>query len=102
MGLKGFEWLIAWRHLRDADRSTHKTIIVADVILWLGALGLLFVALWPRFQKVHALAPGEWREARTAMWVIYIGIGAKVAIGVSLLVFLLAFLLEMFTIFTAI
>jgi len=102
--LKGFEWLIAWRHLRDADRSTHKTLIVADVLLWLGALGLLLVALWPRFGKVHAvaLAPGEWREARTAMWIVYVGIGAKISIGLSLIVFLLAFLLEMFTIFTAI
>ena len=102
MRLKGFEWLIAWRHLRDADRSTHKTLIVANVILWLGALAFLFVALWPHLHKPHALAPGEWREARTEMWIVYLGIWAKVAIGFSMLVFLLAALLELFTIFTAI
>jgi len=100
--LKGFEWLIAWRHLRDADRSTHYMLFFADFILWAGTLQLLFVTFWPYFHKVHALAPGEWREARTAMWIVYLGISAKVTIGASLFWFLFAFLLEMFTIFTAI
>jgi lipoprotein-releasing system permease protein len=97
----GFEWLVAWRHLRDPDRSTHKTLFVACVLLWLGALGLLFAALAPKILKVHAFAPGEWREARTAMWLVYLGIGAKVSIGLSLIAFLLAFLFEVFTIFTS-
>jgi len=98
----GFEWLVAWRHLRDPDRSTHKRLFVACLLIWLGALGLLFVALAPRFIKVHEFAPGEWAEARTALWIVYVGVGAKVAIGISFLLFILAFLFEVFTIFTSI
>jgi lipoprotein-releasing system permease protein len=101
MRAPGFEWLVAWRHLRDPDRSTHKTLIVACVLLWLGALALLLAALAPRVFGVHAFAPGEWREARTAMWVVYVGIGAKIAIGLSIQAFLLALLFEAFTIFTS-
>jgi len=98
----GFEWLVAWRHLRDPDRSTHKTLFVACVLIWLGALGLLVAALAPRFLKAPiTFAPAEWREARTAMWVVYLGIGAKISIGLSLIAFLLAFLFEIFTIFTS-
>jgi lipoprotein-releasing system permease protein len=71
------------------------------VLLGLGALGLLFVGLSPRILGVRAFAPGEWREAQTAMWLVYVGVGAKVAIGLSSFAFLLAALFEIFTIFTA-
>ena len=34
----GFEWLVAWRHLRDPERSSHKTLIVGLALLLLGVL----------------------------------------------------------------
>ncbi len=34
----GFEWLVAWRHLRDPDRSSHKTLIVGLSLLLLAVV----------------------------------------------------------------
>lgn len=103
MRAPGFEWLVAWRHLRDPDRTTHKTLVVGVVLIWLGIIGLLLTDYWPKFFKSHdiALAPLEWREARTSMWLVYVNIGAKVSIGLSFIALLLALLFKIFTLFTS-
>jgi lipoprotein-releasing system permease protein len=97
----GFEWLVAWRHLRDPDRKSHRTLVTGLTLIALGALAVLFARYAPSFLGVHAYAPGEWREARTAVWIGYVGIGGRIAIGLGGIVMLLGVLFSIFTVFTA-
>src|SRR3954463_5801279 len=97
----GFEWLVAWRHLRDPDHKSHRTLITGAVLIALGALALLFAAKAPRLLGLHASAPGEWREVRTAVWVGYVAMGGRVAVGLGGIVVLLGILFSIFTVFTA-
>jgi lipoprotein-releasing system permease protein len=97
----GFEWLVAWRHLRDPDHKSHRTLITGVVLIALGALALLFAAKAPRLLGMHAGAPAEWREARAAVWVGYVAISGRIAIGLGGIVVLLGVLFSIFTVFTA-
>ena len=45
----GFEWFVAWRHLRDPERRSHRTLIVGLALIALGALALLVAATLPAF-----------------------------------------------------
>ena len=97
----GFEWLVAWRHLRDPDRKSHRTLVTGLTLIALGALAVLFARYAPSFLGVHAYAPGEWREARKAIWIGYVGTGGRIAIGLGGIVALLGVLFAIFTVFTA-
>jgi lipoprotein-releasing system permease protein len=97
----GFEWLVAWRHLRDPDTKSHRTLVTGLVLVVLGALALLFATYAGPWFGPRAAAPGEWREARTAVWLGYVAIGGNVAIGLGGLVTLLGLLFAVFTVFTA-
>jgi lipoprotein-releasing system permease protein len=102
MRAPGFEWLVAWRHLRDPDRQSHKTLFVGIALAVLGVLSLAFVELAPRFTVAQAtFAPGEWAEARTASWLGYVKISAYIEFGLASQALLLAALFESFTVFTA-
>ena len=97
----GFEWLVAWRHLRDPDHKSHRTLITGVILFGLGLLALLVAAKAPGLLGAHAAAPGEWREARVAVWIGYLAIGGRVAIGLGGIVVLLGVLFSIFTVFTA-
>ena len=99
----GFEWLVAWRHLRDPDRSSHKTLIVGLVLLALAILSYAFAELLPRFVTAKAaFAPGEWAEASRLAWLGYVKIGSSIVLGLALDALLLAALFHLFRVFTAI
>ena len=55
----GFEWMVAWRHLRDPDTRSHRTLITGVVFIVLGALAVLFAKYAPHFLGQRAFAPGE-------------------------------------------
>ena len=97
----GFEWMVAWRHLRDPDTRSHRTLITGFTLIALGALAMVVAKYAPHFLGHRAFAPGEWREARAALWIGYVDIGGHIAIGLGGVVVLLGVLFAIFTVFTA-
>jgi len=93
--------MVAWRHLRDPDTRSHRTLITGVVFIVLGALAVLFAKYAPHFLGQRAFAPGEWRTARVAMWISYVDIGGAIAIGLGGVIVLLGLLFAIFTVFTA-
>jgi lipoprotein-releasing system permease protein len=67
----GFEWFVAWRHLRDPEKRTRRTLIFGLAALTLGVLCLLVFYLAPHLPYLkggaRARAPGEWFQNRPAM-----------------------------------
>jgi lipoprotein-releasing system permease protein len=98
----GFEWFIAWRHLRDPERRSRRTLVVGLAALAAGALCFLAAALAPRFMHVHARAPGEWMEVHPLLIVERLRTTGMVAVAVGLLFTLLGALFAAFTVFTAV
>ncbi len=81
----GFEWFVAWRHLRDPERRSRRTLVVGLAALAAGGLCFLAAALVPRFMHVHARAPGEWMEVQPLLIVERLRTTGMVAVGVGLL-----------------
>jgi lipoprotein-releasing system permease protein len=98
----GFEWMVAWRHLRDPDTRSHRTLWTGFILIGLGALAMLAAKYAPHFLGTTKMfAAGEWREARAAMWVSTVDIGGHIAVGLGAIVVLLGVLFAIFTVFTA-
>jgi lipoprotein-releasing system permease protein len=96
----GFEWLIAWRHLRDPDRRTvPKTLIVGLGAMVAGGLCLGVAALIPHLMHPHR-APGEWMEVHPLVIVERLHLGGLIAIAAGLFVTVLGLLFATFTVFT--
>ena len=38
---RGFEWFVAWRHLRDDQQRGHRTLIVGLALIAIGAAGFV-------------------------------------------------------------
>ncbi len=98
----GFEWFIAWRHLRDPERRSRRTLVVGLAALAAGGLCFLAAALVPRFMHVHARAPGEWMEVHPLLVVERLRTTGMVAVAAGLLLTLLGALFAFFTVFTAV
>jgi lipoprotein-releasing system permease protein len=98
----GFEWFIAWRHLRDPERRSRRTLVVGLAALAAGGLCFLAAALVPHFMHIHARAPGEWMEVHPLLAVERLRTTGMVAVGVGLLLTLLGALFAAFTVFTAV
>jgi lipoprotein-releasing system permease protein len=102
--MEGFEWLVAWRHLRDPDRQTHKTLLagLAVVALGLACLAVNFIGTRYLHRHPRTFAPGEWLEARPTIWLEHVRTGGMVAIILGLLLSLLGALFASFTVFAAV
>jgi lipoprotein-releasing system permease protein len=98
----GFEWFVAWRHLRDPERRSRRTLLVGLAAVAAGALCLAAAALAPRLLHVHARAPGEWMEAAPVALVERLRTAGIIGIGFGLLLTLLGALFATFTVFTAV
>src|SRR3954466_8618667 len=98
----GFEWFIAWRHLRDPERRSRRTLVLGLAALAAGGLCFLAAALVPRFMHVHARAPGEWMEVHPLLAVERLRTTGMVAVAAGLLLTLLGALFATFTVFTAV
>ena len=96
----GFEWFVAWRHLRDPERQSHRTLIVGLAILALGvAACFAAVRLCPR--RVEA-RPGVVPRARRRSTSSTCRSAAWSPSSSGVLVTYLGILLATFTVFTAI
>jgi lipoprotein-releasing system permease protein len=98
----GFEWFIAWRHLRDPERRSRRTLVVGLAALAAAGLCFLAAALVPHFMHIHARAPGEWMEVHPLLAVERLRTTGMIAFGVGLLLTLLGALFAAFTVFTAV
>jgi lipoprotein-releasing system permease protein len=95
---QGFEWFVAWRHLRDPERRSQRTLVVG---LGLVALGVLAVAASYLIAWKVGPTAGFLRPHPPA-YVEYLRLGGSVVFVVALLVTFLGALFTQFTVFTAI
>jgi lipoprotein-releasing system permease protein len=95
----GFEWFVAWRHLRDPERRSRRLLVAGLVVLVLGLL-ILGVAWWIG-QSTPATTVSFFR-ARPPLIVDYLRQGAIGAIIAGAVITFLGALFATFTVFTAI
>jgi lipoprotein-releasing system permease protein len=94
----GFEWFVAWRHLRDPERRSRRVLVVGLAIMVLGA-----AAMAASYLLVRRVEPGmELFRPRTPQYLEYLRNGAVIAIIVGAVVGYFGVLLASFTVFTAI
>jgi lipoprotein-releasing system permease protein len=98
----GFEWFVAWRHLRDPERRSRRTLVIGLAALLAGGLCFLVAALIPHLGGVQARAPGEWTESHPLVIVDRLKTAGAIAIAAGLLLTLLGALFALFTVFTAV
>ena len=94
----GFEWFVAWRHLRDAERKSHWTLIVGLSLLAVGS-GLLVLDHLTQRPHLHGLLLTLFVRF-TALFANLKIIGVS-AIGIGVLGTILGVLFSVFTVFTA-
>ena len=94
----GFEWFVAWRHLRDPERRTRRTLIIGLVLLGLGVAAFIASQLLAR----KYAAPVDFLRPRLPAYIDYLRNGSIAAIFLGLLGTYLGILFASFTVFTAI
>ncbi len=104
MASGGFEWFVAWRHLREEPgRRSPRTMVVGLVLLAVGCGWLLLARFGPAAID-RVLHIGPWLEMRTEgmPYMDWLKGAAVGAIGLGLLLTILGGLFASFTVFTAI
>jgi lipoprotein-releasing system permease protein len=106
---RGFEWFVAWRHLRDPGHKSRRTLAFGLAALALAALSLLAVRFAPHLpflrRGVHGGigATGEWMSSsRPAQLVETLKTTGVIAAIVGVVFTILGTLFASFTVFTAI
>jgi lipoprotein-releasing system permease protein len=97
----GFEWFVAWRHLRDPEqgaRRTRRTLKVGLVLLGAGIVAL--VSSYVLEQRLST--PPGFLQARPPIWVEYLRTAGAVLTIKGLIISFLGILFASFTVFTAI
>jgi lipoprotein-releasing system permease protein len=95
---RGFEWFVAWRHLRDPQRRTRRTLFIG---LSLVALGLIALGVSAWYGRHYQPQLGFFR-GRPPLLVDYLHQGGIIAIILGGVVSYLGILFASFTVFTAI
>ena len=104
MATGGFEWFVAWRHLREEpSRRSPRTMVVGLVLLAVG-IGWLLLARFGPAAIDRVLHIGPWLEMRSEglPYLDWLKGAAVGAIGLGLLLTILGGLFASFTVFTAI
>jgi lipoprotein-releasing system permease protein len=100
MTTRGFEWFVAWRHLRDPERRSRRAIALkVGLVLMVLAAGILV------YLKVHGTPMRDvhgFFTARPEPLFEWLRIGSVVGLIVGFVVTFLGSLLASFTVFTAI
>jgi lipoprotein-releasing system permease protein len=97
----GFEWFVAWRHLRDPGRRSRKTLFIGLTTIALGVAALALVRFAPSLFTVRVGDAMEILSSRQTVLAENVKIGGFIAIGVGLLLSILGALFACFTVFTA-
>jgi lipoprotein-releasing system permease protein len=105
----GFEWFVAWRHLRDPERRSRRTLTVGIVLLVLGAVCLAAFYAGPHLPFLHlgrfasgAHGPPDWTPNRWAPVFENLKTIGIVSLLAGVVITILGALLSSFTVFTAI
>ena len=98
----GFEWFVAWRHLRDPGRRSRRTLYIGLGLLAAGAAVLLLLRLAPSLFTVRLGSSGEFFSSRPTVLAENLKVGAIITAAVGLALSILGALLASFTVFTAI
>lgn len=98
----GFEWFVAWRHLRDPERRSRRTLYVGLGLLGLGAAVLLLLHFVPGLFTVRLGDATEILASRPTVLAENLKIGGIVLAIAGLALSLLGVLFASFTVFTAI
>src|SRR5271154_624286 len=100
----GFEWFVAWRHLRDPERRSARLLKVGLALAVLSGLALGVLAIVGR--RPHAIenASPVWTQPAitTAAVLGVAGTVARIALVLGLFLAFLGVLFAKFTVFTAI
>jgi lipoprotein-releasing system permease protein len=107
---RGFEWYVAWRHLRDPEHRSRRLLQLGVALVLLGGLGYLGVEMALQHRHAASHAPSMWDVGGRNVFASYsIGHMLATAKTVSVVVIvvgaLFAFvgaLRALFTVFTAI
>jgi lipoprotein-releasing system permease protein len=100
----GFEWFVAWRHLRDPERRSPRLLKVGLALAAVAGLALGALALAGRHHRVNAIEAPVWTQpAITTAYVLGIaGTVARIALALGVFLAFLGVLFAKFTVFTAI
>jgi len=102
---RGFEWFVAWRHLRDLEKKSRRTLFLGLAALVLAALCLLavrFAAHLPFLRRAPTGGfGGEWLDAHPSLLVENVKTTGVIAAIVGVVLTLLGVLFATFTVFTA-
>jgi lipoprotein-releasing system permease protein len=96
---RGFEWFVAWRHLRDPERRSRRAVALKVGLIILALSAILLAAI-----KIHGIPmrdPNGFFTARPDPFYEWLSIGAVIGIIVGYIISLLGALLSSFTLFTA-
>lgn len=94
----GFEWFVAWRHLRDRERRTRRMLIIGLVVVAL-ALACVVVA---HFLGQRLRTPDGFLRSHPSMLAENLQMGGICGLIAGLVLTYLGVLLASFTLFTAI
>jgi lipoprotein-releasing system permease protein len=102
---RGFEWFVAWRHLRDPERKSRRTLVFGLAALVLAALCLLAVRFAPHLpflRRGSGGLAGDWLTARPSLLIENLKTVGVIAAIVGVIFTILGALFSTFTVFTAI
>jgi lipoprotein-releasing system permease protein len=94
----GFEWFVAWRHLRDPQRRTRRTLVIGLALVALGLIALGISAWYSR----HYQPQLGFLRGRPPVLVDYLRQGGIIGVILGGVTSYLGVLFATFTVFTAI
>ncbi len=95
---RGFEWFVAWRHLRDPERRSRRALVVGLVILVLAALLLVGLKLYGHAPRTVSGLLGP----QSSVWFERLWMGGTIGVIVGVVITFMGVLFASFTVFTAI
>ena len=99
---RGFEWFVAWRHLRDPERRSRRTLVVGLAALLAGVGVLLLMRLVPSLFTIRLGSAGEFFSSRPTVLAENLKVAAIITAAVGMALSILGALFASFTVFTAI
>jgi lipoprotein-releasing system permease protein len=94
----GFEWFVAWRHLRDPERGSRRILFIGAVLTLLGGIAWGVAAYLGRKYD----SPLSFLQPRPPAYLEYLRLGGIIGFILGLVVSYFGLLRATFTVFTAI
>jgi lipoprotein-releasing system permease protein len=95
---RGFEWFVAWRHLRDPERRSRRALVIGLVILMVAVLDLVGLKLYGHAPRTVSGLLGP----QSSVWFERLWMGGTIGVIVGGVITFMGVLFASFTVFTAI